>query len=244
MTTSSQQLLWQSVDANSANAIALMNFAVNSTYVFNLSPQTTSFQSNPLVARAAVITINGPYQYVTVKFDAQTFIYTGQTVIAIPNLDSFGICTITLAASEPPTASIAFYDSLQPSFLDGVVKAQNAIQINAIQSTVFSGQVYNRATVNSVLQTIVLPAANVNGVRIDLCSVFSQTGETERIMAKQSAPTALWDTAALTLCASIAGGAGTFAATYPLQVSAGYGIYEQSNDAVAVSVALINYKIL
>ena len=238
-------ILWQSVSSDAAQATAVLDFSVSLEYEFELSPQFVSFQARPIVARSMSIFIGGPYQELHVTLDNQVFIYTGQSVVSLTDIAAFQLFKIRIVATAPPLAEVDFYDTITVSSDSNVTKAQNSTQINQIAATILEAG-YIRFTVSALIQTIVLPAQNVNGLRIDYAHLYGAAGSIMRTMIKQSVPVSVVDGTAFTLQLNIVNvnSGQVEAMALPLIVPAGYGLYEASSDAVNQSGCSVDYKIL
>ena len=108
---------------------------------------------------------------------------------------------------------------------------------------------YFRSSVSAALNTVVAPAANTAGVRV-LRGYIETNAATAiiRLMMKQTAPTSIGDTTAITLekftgTANAGGGVGK-SWEQEFIVPAGWGLYEQSNDAANASGAEFGYTVL
>lgn len=101
---------------------------------------------------------------------------------------------------------------------------------------------YFRWSTSSALNTIVTPAANVNGVRV-YAGGCGNVDTLSRIMAKATAPTSSTDAAAGTLFMTVARSR-TCAVGLPLIVPAGLGVYEQAGTSSVISHAWLEYEVL
>lgn len=105
---------------------------------------------------------------------------------------------------------------------------------------------YFRYSVSSALNTIVAPAANTAGVRVGR-GLIGHVSSTMwmRLMMKASAPATYDDAAAITLSA-IRTTSPNLERSWESEfiVPAGYGLYEQSNEAINPSYAQLGYTVL
>lgn len=103
---------------------------------------------------------------------------------------------------------------------------------------------YFRRTTSSALNTIVAPASNVAGVRVDAATIYGATGNgLVRIMAKSSAPTSVNDTGAHTLLMTYAE-LQIVDREVPIILPAGVGLYEQAEAAAGNSFVSVSYEVL
>lgn len=95
----------------------------------------------------------------------------------------------------------------------------------------------------AALQTIVTPAANVNGIRLYRGGVVYQNS---RMMVKTSAPTDYMDLAADTLAMGFVTGSDYTSSGMAenILIPAGYGLYCQAVNAVSALAAFARYKVL
>ncbi len=98
--------------------------------------------------------------------------------------------------------------------------------------------------VASTLQTIVAPASNTAGIRINRATITAvQANSVSRLMTKTAAPSGVSDTAAGTLLYA--------SSAAPLQhseaeviVPAGQGLYFQTTDSASTSSVMVDYEVL
>lgn len=103
---------------------------------------------------------------------------------------------------------------------------------------------YFRHSTTAALATLVTPAANVAGVRVDAAWCLS-AGPVVRVMAKASAP-ATWDdaTAHTLALARNPEGPGGGMSHFPIILPAGVGLYEQPAAATAATQVGVSYEVL
>lgn len=106
---------------------------------------------------------------------------------------------------------------------------------------------YYRFSASNALNTVVTPAANLNGIRIDAAWMANSSNYGQAILAKSSAPSSYADTTADPLLVKFSGSATeglVILPACPLIIPAGLGLYEKCNSAGATSAAGIIYEVL
>lgn len=116
-----------------------------------------------------------------------------------------------------------------------------------LRQTLVQGVHYQRNSNAVTLVTLVTPAANVNGVLVDIAHMFVNSGGTPgtlRLMAKATAPTSAGDVGASDVL-TVTGYGGIFHVSpkAPMLIPAGLGLYEQSDAANQTGLSL-TYKVL
>lgn len=112
----------------------------------------------------------------------------------------------------------------------------------ALTPTTLSGTAaYERNSASAALGTIVAPATNVNGVRINLGWVTAN-GIDSRLMIATAAPGTWQDGACVLFHRS--GSSSADCLSFPVLVPAGYGIYEQASGAGVATMVGLNYTVL
>ena len=236
------QLIWESVDATRAQSAMRVDFGVDTSWQFDLSPQVASFTSNPLYANEMEIVVTGLYRKLTVTLDNTPYVFRNQYNIKVP-VGNFSRVKLDaeIVAATPLTAVVYFYN--YPKSEGNFGGQQNPLNIADLNAVILDSN-YIRNSISNVAQTIVAPASNVNGVRIDGVFLQCETGFSIRALARGSAPGSVFVTGLTLGMIRNVGAQGIGWITYPLIVPAGVGIYEISNDGVNTSVCSVNYKIL
>lgn len=236
------QLIWESVDATRAQAAMLVDFGVDTSWRFDLSPQVASFTSNPLYANEMEIVITGLYRKLTVTLDSTPYVFRNQYNIKVPTGQFSHVqFDAELAGGTPLTAVAYFYN--YPKSEGQFTQQQNPLNIADLNAVILDAG-YIRNSISAAVNTIVAPASNLYGVRVDGVFLQCETGFSIRAMARSSAPGAVFATGLTLGMIRNVGAIGNGWMTYPLIVPAGLGIYEMSNDGVNSSVCTVDYKIL
>lgn len=105
-----------------------------------------------------------------------------------------------------------------------------------------SGTAYRRGSSSAALNTIVTPAANINGVKITALTLSKVVAGEMRCMIKQSAPASYDD--GIGIAFDIGTGDLDNLVSLPLLVPAGWGLYEQASSAANGSTIDIAYEVL
>ncbi len=93
-----------------------------------------------------------------------------------------------------------------------------------------TAQTMFNAVAGNVLVTLVAPASNINGVRIDAINIFRLLGSDTNVLIKTSAPTAYNDINASIIYKIYNGSILVIdKANFPLIIKAGYGLYVMGN---------------
>lgn len=158
---------------------------------------------------------------------------------------AFGSVQITSASAQTISVIIGGGSDSAPIRF-GVNKTTTSINGGIMSPReLVTGYFYQAAV--ATLQTVVTPAANTAGVRIDSAVMHSASGF-GRIMAKTSAPSSVTDTAARTIAQYTSMGASNVQAESrytgdSILLPAGEGLYHQVNGAYQNYVS-INYEVL
>lgn len=130
----------------------------------------------------------------------------------------------------------------------GANKTSTTITGGRLDAALLRTTEYKRTSISTALNTVVTPAANTNGIIITSALAGVAGGET-RIMAKTSAPASLED--GVLIYAHYSSSSGTYyqeivspVVTLPIQIPAGFGLYEQSSSAIITSYVQISYEVL
>jgi len=112
--------------------------------------------------------------------------------------------------------------------------------VNPLKPNTLVSKYYDN-TASLALQTIVAPAANINGIRIDLASITIYNGDTA-LLAKASAPLSSTDAFAYHILYAVSGTWITTNLPNPIIIPAGLGLYvKPSNGSQNASVC---YEVL
>jgi len=110
-----------------------------------------------------------------------------------------------------------------------------------------AGAVYYRLSTSIALNTIVAPASNTRGIIVHTALLSPGTNLAQRLMTKQTDPSAWNDTGALTILAAFVPSTGVPASgtnlSRPVFIPPGWGLYEQPSGA-NTAMADVCYEVL
>lgn len=120
--------------------------------------------------------------------------------------------------------------------------------VTAMPIRTIGNWLFQSFAMGTTMYGVVVPASNVNGVRIDQMFIRSEPGALTRIMTKTTTPTSTADVAATTLMAVRTSGVNEIHSEnqimqLPFIVPAGYGIYANS-DTVGSSMVHVAGEVL
>lgn len=159
-----------------------------------------------------------------------------------PTSKQFGFCKITSATVQ--TIKVIIGDSRAQIF-----KTSTEINGGNLDPWTLGASKYERYSASTAVNTIVTPAANVNGIELitALCGSNAATayngGECRStLMAKTSAPSGITDTTAHRILFSNNGI--TDSIRHPIIIPAGMGLYEVSDHASIKGLVSVTYNTL
>lgn len=119
--------------------------------------------------------------------------------------------------------------------------------IDEVKPTILGETSYNRYSASSAMNTIVTPAANINGIRLTSVTLYNAVSAFSSLLFKTSAPTGFNDGNVIGYSyAYEAGGVqrSHILTVMPVVIPAGYGLYEGSNSASNITAVSLTYDLL
>lgn len=150
------------------------------------------------------------------------------------------------AAQAGKSITLLYGTGVQVAPGNDVANIQRVVEDVGVAPHPLGSGAYWRQSASAALNTIVTPAANVAGVRIDALTLYAG-GVYVRLMAKASAPSAWNDGAARTIALASASGSALVTSAHvalPLLVPAGLGVYEQASGGGGTSNTALAYEVL